>query len=74
MNHTIRFTTLYKQYRENVHIQLKKVYKLDIESDLIADIALYTKIENRGCRVMANDMLITDFTDKCICTSLGWSV
>ena len=50
--HLKRYERDIVSYRETVKSRLHSVYRVAIDSDMIADLALYFRVENRGCYIV----------------------
>lgn len=50
--HMEKFTERVLENRSNINQSLSKRFKIDINVDILADIVLYSKIENRGFLIL----------------------
>lgn len=62
MLHTVNYSIRYRNRRKEVAYQLNKVYKLEIDPILIADLLTYQTIETRGCKFITDEGVVV----KCL--------
>lgn len=57
--HMQKFMDSYKQNRNDVSINLTKRWRMPMRLDLLADLYLYSRVENRGFHIIYKGKVIT---------------
>ena len=54
MLHTVNFSIRHKKQRADVRYQMRKVYHMEVDVDLLSDLLTYQNIESRGCKIITD--------------------